>query len=202
MLRFTVTSLIKYLIGILLVQGATVVLVITALKTSLEQTGLLFLLLNLSIGVLTALWFTSIADGARRESLSKVKESFSREREKIRVRAEQEKTKEIKSSQRRIDREKRKVSSGNNIKTGVMIGGAVSVGVVLLMTQMVTLGLLTLSTAGGAALGYGVRSRQERLGLGGRRLLNREKPVKVIEAQSVTRSWKKAGNEPEVVRDE
>jgi hypothetical protein len=201
MLRFSVSTLIKYLIGILLVQGATVLLVITALRTSLEQTGLLFALLNLAIGALTALWFTSIADGARRESLAKAKESFSREREKIRVRAEQEKVKEVKSSQRRVVREQRWVRTGSNLKTGVMIGGAVGVGAVLLMTQMVTLGLLTLSTAGGAALGYGVRARQDRLGQGGRRLLRRENPVRVIEAQPVSGSLKQSGDDPEAARD-
>ncbi len=201
MFRFSVTNLVRYLIGILLVQGATVLLVVTALKTNLEQTGLLFLLLNLSIGGLTALWFTSIADGARRESVARAKESFSREREKIRVRAEQEKTKEVKTSQRRLDRERRRVRTGSNLKTGVMIGGAAGVGVVLLLTQMVTLGLLTLSTAGGAALGYGVRARQDRLGFGGRRLLNREKPLRVIEAQPAAPALKQAAEEPDSVRD-
>jgi hypothetical protein len=201
MFRFSVSSLIKYLIGILLVQGATVLIVITALRTSLEQTGLLFLLLNVSIGVLTALWFNSIADGVRRESLAKARESFSREREKIRVRAAQEKVKDVRVTQRRVEREKRRARSGTNLRTGVMIGGAVGVGAVLLMTQMVTLGLLTLSTAGGAALGYGVRARQDRLGVGGRRLLRRERPFKVIEAQPVSPALKQSGDQPDVVRD-
>jgi hypothetical protein len=201
MLRFSASNLIKFLIGILLVQGATVLLVITALKTSLAQTGLLFLLLNLSIGALTALWFTSIADGARRESLARARESFTREREKIRLRAEREKIKEIKSSQRRVEREKRKLRSGSNLKTGLMIGGAVGVGSILLLTQMVTLGLLTLTTAGGAALGYGVRARQERLGSGGRRLLRREKPVKVIEAEPVSGALEGSGADPETARN-
>ena len=201
MLQLSVSSLLKYLIGILLVQGATGVLVVTALRTNLEQTGWLFLLLNLSIGLLTALWFTSIADGARRHSLAKVQEGFSREREKIRVRAEQEKVKEIKGSQRRVERERRRVRKGGNLKTGTLIGGAVGVGAVLILTQMVTLGLLTLSAAGGAALGYGIRSRQERLGLGGRGLLGREKPVKVIEARPDAELLPEADTGREAVRE-
>ncbi|MEA3278620.1 MAG: hypothetical protein U9Q81_25650 [Pseudomonadota bacterium] len=184
MFRFSVSSLVKFLIGVLLVQGATVLLVVTALKTDLDQTGLLFLLLNLTVGVLTALWFTSIADGARKQALARAKESFSREREKIRVRAEQQKTKEVRNTQRQIERQKRRGQTGSNLKTGVVIGGAVGVGVVMLLTQFVTLGLLTLSTAGGAALGYGARVRQEKLGLGKKRLLSVGKPVKVIEAQA------------------
>jgi len=201
MLRFGVSTMVKYLIGILLVQGGTVLLVVTALRTSLDKTGLLFALLTVAVGALTALWFTSIANGARRESLAKAKESFSREREKIRVRAEQEKIKEVRSSQRRVAREQRKVRTGSNLKTGVMIGGAVGVGAVLLMTQMVTLGLLTLSTAGGAALGYGVRARQDRLGQGGRRLLRQGRPVRVIEAQPSSASPTQSGDELQTIRD-
>jgi hypothetical protein len=57
MLPFSVTSFLKYLIGVLVVQGITVLLVITAFETELEKTGLLFLMLNLAIGVMTAFWF-------------------------------------------------------------------------------------------------------------------------------------------------
>lgn len=164
MLRFSLTNVVKFLLGILIVQGATVLLVLTAQTTSLEQTVFLFLTLGLTIGVLTALWFTSIADAAGRQALARAKEGFSREREKIRVRAEQEKVKEVRNSQRQVDKEKRRASTGSNLKTGVMIGGAMSVGFVLLLTQFVSLGLVALSAASGVALGYGVRARQERLG--------------------------------------
>lgn len=192
MLRFSLTSLVKFLIGIVLLQGATVLLVITALRTSLEQTWPLFGALGLAMGVLTALWIHSIADSARKQCLAKAQETFFREREKIRVRAEQEKTKEVRNSHRIIQREKQRARTNGNLKTGVMIGGAVGVGAVMLMTQMITLGLLTLSTAGGAALGYGMRARQERLGRVGRGLLGqgsgallgrREREMKVLEAK-------------------
>ena len=183
MFSFSLTSLVKFAIGILLLQGGTVLLVYTALRTNLEQTWPLFMALGLTIGAISALWFNSIADGARKQALAKAKESFSRERERLRVRAEKEKTKEVKNTQRQLHREKQRARTSNNLKTGVMIGGAAGVGVVMLMTHMVTLGLLTLSTAGGAALGYGVRARQERLGRAGRSLLGRrEKTVKLIEA--------------------
>jgi Flp pilus assembly protein TadB len=184
MLPFSLTSFLKYLIGILLAQGVTVLLVVTAYRTDLEKTGLLFLALNMAIGALTAFWFTSMAEGTRKQALSRAKESFAREREKIRVRAEQEKTKEAKSSRRRIDREKRRAQKGTNLKTGVMLGGAAGVGVFMVLTQFVTLGLLTLTTAGGAALGYGLRARQERLGFGGRLLPRGDKAVKVIESKT------------------
>lgn len=185
----SLSSFIRFLIGILLLQGATVLLVHTAMKTDLSQTWPLFVALGMTVGAVTALWFNAIADSERKHSLAKAQASFSREREKIRVRAEKEKTKEFKNTQRQIHREKQRSKTGSNIKTGVVIGGAVSAGLVLLMTQMVTLGLLTLTTVGGAALGYGVRARQDRLGLGGRPLLGRrERQVEVIEAEPVLKA--------------
>ena len=183
MIPFSLTSLLKYLIGVLFVQGVTALLVVTAYRTDLQQTGLLFLLLNLGIGALTAFWFTSIAEGARKHALSRAKEGFAREREKIRVRAEKDRYREAMNSQRQISREKQRAQQGSNLKTGLMLGGAAGLGVVMVLTQFVTLGLLTLTTAGGAALGYGLRARQERLGFSiGKRLPRAEKQVKVIES--------------------
>jgi hypothetical protein len=49
----------------------------------------------------------------------------------------------------------------------------------MLLTQFVTLGLLTLTTAGGAVLGYGLRARQEKL-IGGLRLSAEDRNLKVI----------------------
>ncbi|WP_133510633.1 hypothetical protein [Candidatus Thiosymbion oneisti] len=182
MLPFSLTNFVKYLIGVLLVQGVTVLLVVTAYRTDLEQTGLLFLLLNLAIGTLTAFWFTSMAEGGRKQALSRAKEGFAREREKLRVHAEKEKAKEVKHNQRRISRERQRAQQGGNLKTSLMLGGAAGLGVVMVLAQFVTLGLLTLTTAGGAALGYGLRARQDRLGFGIGKLLPRtEKPVQVIE---------------------
>lgn len=178
MLPFSLTSLFKYLLGVLFIQGVTVLLVVTAYRTDLEKTGLLFLLLNLAIGALTAFWFTSMAEGVRKQALTRAQEGFAREREKIRVRAEKEKTKEVKNSQRRVDREKQRAQKGGIRKTGLMIGGAAGLGVFMVLTQFVTLGLLTLTTAGGAALGYGLRARQERLGLSfGKRLPHTERKI-------------------------
>lgn len=201
MLPFSLTSFLKYLIGILFVQGVTVLLVYTAYRTDLDKTVLLFGLLNLAIGALTAFWFTSMAEGVRKQALSRAKESFAREREKIRVRAEQQKTKEVRNSQRQIHREKNRAQKSGNLKTGMMLGGAAGVGVFMVLTQFVTLGLLTLTTAGGAALGYGLRARQERLGFRGLSLPRAEKPVQVIESQPSKPSIEDKKRSPNVTGD-
>jgi len=185
MLPFSLTSFLKYLIGVLFVQGVTVLLVVTAYRTDLERTGLLLLLLNLAIGALTAFWFTSMAAGARRQALSQAQVGFAREREKIRVRAEREKAKEVKSSRQWVSQERRGAAQGGNLKTGLVLGGAAGLGMVMVLMQFATLGLLALTTAGGAALGYGLRARQDRLGFSiGKLLPPTEKPVRTIEAPS------------------
>ena len=160
MLRFSVPSLIKFLVGLLLVQGVTVLLVYTAERSDPTQTWWLFLAIGIAVSVLVALWFTSLAEGHRRKAESKLKERHYREREAIRTKLEKEKAKAVKSTEREAARARARAASGNMLKTGALVAGGV--GVVLMMTQFVTVGLLSLTTAGGLMLGYGVRARQDR----------------------------------------
>ena len=188
MLPLHLSSLIKFLIGIVFLQGSTGLLVYTALRTDLNQTWPLFAALGVTLAAMTALWFNAIADGSRKEALAKVQASFSREREKIRVRAEQDKAREVKNTQRQAERQQQRARVGGQLKTGLLIAGGAGAGLLLLMTQMISLGMLALTTAGGAAIGYGVRARQDRLGSEGSGggllgLGRREKPVTVLAAQ-------------------
>ncbi|NKN33233.1 hypothetical protein [Marichromatium bheemlicum] len=155
-------SLIRFLIGIFLLQGVTALLVYTALSTDWQTTWPLFALLAGAIGILVALWFNTIADAYRHRATSRLSERFSKEREKIRVKAEQQRAKAGRS-QERLAAKARRSSWGASLKTGAVVGGAVGIGVTMMLTQFVTLGLVTLSAAGGAALGYGVRVRQQRV---------------------------------------
>ena len=103
---------------------------------------------------------------------------------------------------RQLNKEKRRAQMRSDVRTGVMVvGGVVGLGTVMLFSQFMTIGLLTLSTAGGAALGYGVRARQERLGQGKRRLLGGEKRVEVIDATPSVPALKGARGTPSAVRD-
>ena len=163
------TTLVRFLIGIFLLQAVTGLLVYTAMGTDWHSTWPLFLLLGVSIGVLVAFWFSTIAGGERRHAVARAGQRFSKEREKIRVKAEQIRAKAARSG----------VGRGMSLKTGVAVGGAVGVGVAMMLTQFITLGLVTLTAAGGAALGYSVRARQERMAAS-RRLAVEEKALNVI----------------------
>jgi hypothetical protein len=181
MITLGIPNLIRFLIGILLLQGVTGLLVYTALSTNWQTTWPLFLVLGVSVGVLVALWFSTIAGADRKHVVSRASERFSKEREQIRVKAEQQRIKDVRSIAKAA---RGGLGAGMSLKSGVVVGGAVGLGVAMMLTQFMALGLLTLATAGGAALGYGVRVRQEKL-IAGRRLAEAEKAFPVYEAQEV-----------------
>ncbi len=161
--RFRIPAVVKFAIGVLLVQGATVLLVLAAQRANFGETGLLLLGLGLLIGLIAALWFASIATHCSQHALARASEKFSKDRERIRRQSEKEKTREIKESHRQLLRETRRVQSRSTLKLAAALAGLAAVGVTLIFTQFMTLGLLALSSGGGALLGYAVRARQSRL---------------------------------------
>lgn len=187
--RFSFSSVIKFLVGILLAQIITVVLVLAGVKMGQQETWILFSLLALVTGLIAALWFASVASQVRKDAIARVREDFFRQREKIRLRAEREKTKVIKRSHRQIIKETSRVRTKANLKTSAAFAGVIGLGAIMLFTQFVTVGLLTLSTAGGALVGYGVRVRQNYLS--NKRKENQQgiktiKPAGVIETKSAS----------------
>ena len=197
-----VGTLIRFLIGIFLLQGVTGLLVYTALGTDWQSTWPLFLLLGGSIGALVALLFSAIVGVERRHAASRAAERFSKEREQIRVKAEQQRTKDVRNHERLAAKAAKGggIGGGLTLKSGALVGGAVGIGVAMLLTQFVTLGLLTLTTAGGALLGYGVRARQEKL-IGGRRLTAQENDLKVIANQEAPLAIEGRGRRSRAVED-
>jgi hypothetical protein len=157
---FSLPAFIKFLIGIFLLQGATALLLMTAEDTDLARSGWLIGLLGLLIGVIAALWFSAIASHACQVSVAAASDKFNRQRERIRRQAEKEKTREIRSSHQLLLRETRRLQNRSTLKLGAAMTGIAGLGVILLFTQFMTLGLLAVSATGGALLGYGIRARQ------------------------------------------
>lgn len=187
MIGLGLATLIRFLIGIFLLQGVTALLVYTALGSDWQTTWPLYLVLAVSIGTLVGLWFSAIVGADRRHAVARVSERLSKEREEIRVKAEQQRIKDARNQERLVAKASAASKAGGigrglTLKSGVVVGGAVGVGVAMLLTQFVTLGLLTLTTAGGAALGYGARVRQEKL-IAGRRIDSDRREVSVIPAK-------------------
>ena len=66
----------------------------------------------------------------------------------------------IKEGHRQLLRESKRVQQRTSWKLGSAMAGIGTLGVLLLFTQFMTLGLLAVSATGGALLGYGIRARQ------------------------------------------
>ena len=137
--RLNIPAIFKFAIGVLLVQGATVLLVLAAQQANLSTAWPLMLGLGLLMGLLAALWFSSIASHCSQHALARASEKFSRDRERIRRQSEKEKTREIKESHRQLLRETRRVHNRSSMKLAVGLAGLATVGVALVFTQFVTL---------------------------------------------------------------
>ena len=161
MIPFSLPAFIKFLLGVFLLQGATVLLMMTVQDADLHRSGWLLVSLGALIGVIAALWFSAIASHASQHSYARASEKFNRQRDRIRRQADKEKTREIRDGHQQVMRETRRQRHRSTLKYGgVALAGIAGLGVLLLFTQFITLGLLAVSATGGALLGYGVRARQ------------------------------------------
>ena len=153
--------MLKYLLGILIIQAATVAMTLAAIKSDDQELWLAILLLGLLIGIVTAFWFSSITSHAKKDALANAKDEFSKEREKLRVNAERQKTRLLRKSHEEIRKETNRAHAKSSFKLGAGFIGIVAAGSLMIFTQLLTLGLLTLAVGGGALGGYLMRVRQE-----------------------------------------
>jgi hypothetical protein len=153
--------MLRYLPGILLVQVATVALVLAALQTDDRELWIAIAGLALIINLMTAFWFGSITSHLKKDAIARVREQFSVEREKLRVNAERQKSRLLKKSHEEITRATNRVHARASLKVGAAFTGIIGAGVLMMFTQFMTLGVLTLTTGGGALAGYLARVRQE-----------------------------------------
>jgi hypothetical protein len=158
---FSVPAFVKFLVGVFLLQGATALLVISIRDAGLYKSGWLVVALGMLIGVIAALWFSTISSHATQHSFVRASEKFNRQRDYLRRKAEKEKVKEIKDGHRQLLRERKRVQNRSALKLGTAMAALGGLGVLLLFTQFMTLGLLAVSATGGALLGYGVGARQQ-----------------------------------------
>ena len=153
-------AFIKYLVGAFLLQGATLLLVVATLDAGLQKNVWLVVALGILIGVIAALWFSAISSHASQHAFVRASEKFNRQRDRLRRQVDKEKTREIKDGHRLVLRETRRLQIRSTVKLGAAMTGVAGLGVLLLFTQFMTLGLLAVSATAGALLGYGVRARQ------------------------------------------
>jgi hypothetical protein len=159
-------TLLRFLV-VLLVQGATALLVITALRSDQWEVRLLLGGLAVTVGVLAAAGLAALSRAASQQALARAREGFSREREALRVKAERDRSRMAQEGYRRAQRERVRLQGRSGLRLGVSAAGVIGLGVVLLFSQMVSLGVLALTAGGAAVGGYLLRARQDGRGLDG-----------------------------------
>ncbi len=187
------TSMLKFLPGIILIQLITSGLILTAINWSQDfQLIIVIAVIAIISAVLASFWFASIArnlfnaeqaeireiharerekllKAAEQEKASVIREKsqlqhvHDRERERILLEAEREKAKIMEASFRQIEKETRKAHSRANLKVGVAFAAAVGAGSIMIISQLVTVGVMLLLASGSGLGGYVLRARQERL---------------------------------------
>ena len=151
----------KYFAGILIIQAATVAMTFAAIKSGDHELWLAIVLLALMIGLVTAFWFSTLANLAKKDALARANDEFNKEREKFRVNAERQKTRLLRKSHEEIRKETNRAHAQSSFKLGAGFIGIVAAGTLMIFSQLLTLGLLTLAVSGGALGGYLIRARQE-----------------------------------------
>jgi hypothetical protein len=142
-------NLLKFFFGIILAQAATYLLIYMTPDTA-DMTGFMrFAVPLLFIALILAFWFTSIAGHTRKDAVSKIKDDFATERDKLRTRTQKE-----------LAKASARAHAKANFKVGVAFAGMLGVGVLFLFAQMMTAGLLAISASVGAMGGYYWRGKR------------------------------------------
>ncbi len=177
----------KILVGILLIQLVTAGLVFISIGWSQEpQLIIIVIAFGLILAVLTTFWFGSIVQNMQQSSQAKLQAKHAQDRERILRRAEREKAKVTSESYRQIEKAAQKAHAKANFKMGAALAIATGVGGFLILSQLVTVGMMILVASGSGLAGYLIRVRQDRLSW-----KNQLPPQKIIQTITRTDWWEK-----------
>ncbi|CAA6810002.1 MAG: Unknown protein [uncultured Sulfurovum sp.] len=154
-------QVLKFLLGIVLVQIITAVLIYISPINLDDSASLLRLVLPLFfMALMVAFWFSSLSSHLRKDFEYKMKNEFAKEREDLKVKAERAKTRVVKEAQKDIARQSTVTHAKANFKVGAAFAGVLGVGALFIFAQLVTAGLLTMTAAGGVVGGYYWRGKR------------------------------------------
>jgi len=165
--------MLRFLPGLVLVQLVVLALYLTNAGGSPEALAVRVAVPALVVTLVTALWFSNLSRIAGERRHAELIERHAREREELKVHAvlERERVKgdaarEREETLERVHREarrnERRVDRMANFKVGLAGLTAVGIGVLFVLSELLTLGLLTITTSAGALGGYLFRWRQGR----------------------------------------
>ncbi len=151
---------LNFLLGIVVVEIATIIFVLLYGDDLAQNDTLRLAMPLLFVALLVAFWFRWLCAYSSKEAQEKIKEKFLKERENLKVNAQKSQTKIIKQAQQDIAREAKITHAKANFKLGMAFAGVIAVGGLFFVAQMFTVGLMMLSSGGGAIGGYWLRNRQ------------------------------------------
>jgi hypothetical protein len=154
-------SIFRFLPGLLIAQLATAALLIYAERGGAEPNWMVLGVAALFVALVIGLWFGSVAEHVKKDALADAREEFARERERFLIAAEADKRTIVEESHEKIVRETNRAHARANFKLGAALVGVLGIAGVMIYIELITLGLLTLTTAGGALAGYVTRARQD-----------------------------------------
>jgi mannitol-specific phosphotransferase system IIBC component len=155
-------KLLQYFFGIIIAQIAIFSLVMLNSGDTTSQSLLRIAIPSIFIALVISFWFSSIATQHSKDEINRVKDEFNTEKEKIRANAERAKERVRKEAQKEIRNETTKAHAKANFKVGASFAGVLGIGALFVMAQMMTAGLLLISTASGAMGGYYLRGKRAR----------------------------------------
>lgn len=150
----------RYLPGIFLVQLVTAVLLWVNLDAVPRDMAIQFGIPALLMTLVTGLWFASIARGDAERANAKIRLQHAQEREKLHVDAEKSKAKIIEKTQKEIRRTEKSIGRKASLKVTLAFMATTVAGILMLITELFTFGLMTIMTTMGGLGGYLVRARQ------------------------------------------
>lgn len=152
--------MLRYLPGILLVQVVTAILLWVNLDATPRDLAIQVGVPAILITLVTALWFASIARGDAERVTAKLRLEHAQEREKLNVNAEKSKARIVEKTQKEIRKQEKRIGRKASFKVSLAFVGTTAAGVLMLITELFTFGLMTIMTTVGGMGGYLVRARQ------------------------------------------
>ncbi len=174
----------RFLPGLVLLQLVTLALGWASLGAPAADVALRLGLPALIVAAVTAFWFAQLGrlDAERERSRTRAERIEERERlrgdalveaerlkrearaqtDRVRLDAEREKAAVVDAARRETRAQERKIERRANARVALAFAGATAAGVLMLLTPLVTAGLVTVAAAGGGLGGYVLRWRQTR----------------------------------------
>jgi len=152
--------MLRYLPGILLVQVVTAILLWVNLDATPRDLAIQFGVPAVLMTLVTGLWFASIARADAERANTKIRLQHAREREKIQISAEKSKARIMEQTQKDIRKHEKRVNRKAGFKVSLAFIGASAMGVLMLIIELFTFGLMTIMTTVGGMGGYLIRARQ------------------------------------------